>query len=70
MNIWGFVEAFVCVGMMLGLTVLFRRLCSTGGRVLGGARRQRLRGVSRHWFIVVAIQAAILGLAVSATGSS
>ncbi len=68
MNIWGFVEAFVCVGMILGLTVLFRRFCSTGGRVLAALEGNVYGVYLVHWFIVVAIQAAILGLAVSATG--
>ena len=66
-NIWGFVEAFVCVGMILGLTVLFRRLCAHGGRVLSALEGNVYGVYIVHWFIVVAIQAAILALAATAT---
>jgi glucan biosynthesis protein C len=66
MNIWGFVEAFVCVGMILGLTVLFRRFCSHGGPVLAALEGNVYGVYLVHWFIVVAIQAAILGLVATA----
>jgi hypothetical protein len=35
---WGFLEAFVCVGMILGRTVLFRHNCATPGRLAGASR--------------------------------
>ena len=66
-NIWGFAEAFVCVGMILGLTVLFRRFLSQGGRVLSALEGNVYGVYIVHWFIVIAIQTAILGLTVTAT---
>ncbi len=66
-NIWGFVEAFVCVGMILGLTVLFRALCSRGGRLLSALEGNVYGVYIVHWFIVIAIQVAILRLTVTAT---
>ena len=68
MNIWGVVEAFVCVGMILGLTVLFRRFLSAGGALLSALDGNVYGVYLSHWFIVVAIQTAILGLALGATG--
>jgi hypothetical protein len=66
-NIWGFVEAFVCVGVILGLTALFRRFLSRGGPVLSALEGNVYGVYIVHWFIVIAIQTAILGLVVSAT---
>jgi hypothetical protein len=65
--IWGFAEAFVCVGMILGLTVFFRRYCGRPGRWL-----ERLDGnvygvYLIHWLIVIVIQVAILNLALPVT---
>jgi peptidoglycan/LPS O-acetylase OafA/YrhL len=65
--VWGFTEAFVCVGMILGLTVFFRRFCAQPGRWL-----ERLDGnvygvYLIHWFLVIIIQAAVLNLALPAT---
>jgi peptidoglycan/LPS O-acetylase OafA/YrhL len=66
-TIWGVAEAFVCVGMILGLTVFFRRYCAKPGRWL-----ERLDGnvygvYLIHWFLVIVIQAAILNLDLPAT---
>ena len=66
-NIWGFIEAFVCVGMILGLTVLFRGVLSRGGPLLAALEGNVYGVYIVHWFIVIAIQTAILGLLMSAT---
>jgi surface polysaccharide O-acyltransferase-like enzyme len=65
--VWGFAEAFVCVGMILGLSVFFRRYCERPGRWL-----ERLDGnvygvYLIHWLIVIVIQVTILNLALPAT---
>jgi surface polysaccharide O-acyltransferase-like enzyme len=65
--VWGFAEACVCVGMILGLTVLFRRLFVRGGPVLSALEGNVYGVYIFHWFIVVGIQTAILGLAATAT---
>lgn len=66
--VWGFFEAFVCVGMILGLLMLFRAYCDRPGRWL-----ERLEGnvygvYILHIFIVVGLQTAILAYAWPATG--
>jgi peptidoglycan/LPS O-acetylase OafA/YrhL len=66
-NVWGFLEAFICVGMILGLLVLFRRFCTSGGRLLETLEGNVYGVYLIHWFVVVAIQAAIIGLAWSAS---
>lgn len=63
---WGILEAFVCVGMILGLTVIFRRFLSRPGAML-----KRLEGnvygvYIIHVFVVVALQETLLGLDLSA----
>jgi surface polysaccharide O-acyltransferase-like enzyme len=65
--VWGFAEAFVCVGMILGLTVLFRRLFVRGGPVLSALEGNVYGVYIFHWFIVVGIQTATLGLAATAS---
>lgn len=66
-TIWGIAEAFICVGMILGLTVLFRRFANRPG-----AWADRLDGdvygvYLVHWFVVIAFQAAIDGVALGPT---
>jgi glucans biosynthesis protein C len=65
--VWGFLEAFVCVGMILGLTVLFRRWCVRPSGWLDFLDANVYGAYLVHWLLVVAIQAAILDLALSAT---
>lgn len=65
--VWGFAEAFVCVGMILGLTVFFRRFLARGGAVLSALAGNVYGVYIFHWFIVVWMQAAILNLAATAT---
>jgi peptidoglycan/LPS O-acetylase OafA/YrhL len=66
LKLWGFLEAFICVGMILGLTVLFRRFCARGGQLLAALEGNVYGVYLLHWFVVIAVQAAILGYAWSA----
>ncbi|MEJ0011549.1 MAG: acyltransferase family protein [Bauldia sp.] len=65
--LWGFFEAFVCVGVILGSTVLFRTYCNRPGPWLDRLDGNVYGVYLIHWFVVLAIQAAILNLAASAT---
>jgi glucan biosynthesis protein C len=64
---WGFLEAFICVGMILGLTVLFRRFCTRPSAWLAFLDANVYGVYLVHWFVVVALQAAILEAAWSAS---
>lgn len=64
---WGFLEAFVCVGMILGLTVFFRRYCDRPGRWLDRLDENVYGVYLIHVFVVVALQMAILALPLPAT---
>jgi peptidoglycan/LPS O-acetylase OafA/YrhL len=66
-NVWGVFEAFICVGAILGLTVLFRRFCSQGGALLSFLEANVYGVYLIHWFLVIGIQMAILGVAWSAS---
>jgi len=59
---WGFIEAFVCVGMILGLTVFFRRYCAESSRWLDWLDGNVYGVYLIHWFVVVALQIAILAM--------
>jgi fucose 4-O-acetylase-like acetyltransferase len=64
---WGVLEAFVCVGMILGLTVFFRRHCDKASRWLDRLDANVYGVYLLHIFVVVALQMAILDVALSAT---
>jgi fucose 4-O-acetylase-like acetyltransferase len=64
---WGFLEAFVCVGMILGLTAFFRRYCDKPSRLLDRLDSNVYGVYLLHIFVVVALQMAILDVALSAT---
>lgn len=64
---WGFLEAFISIGMILGLTVLFRRWCTRESGWLDFLDANVYGAYLVHWLLVVAIQMAILGIALSAT---
>lgn len=66
-TVWGVAEAFICVGMILGLTVLFRRFANRPG-VWADRLDANVYGVYLiHWFVVIALQAAIDGVALGPT---
>lgn len=65
--VWGFLEAFVCVGLILGLTVLFRRYGDRPGRWLDRLDGSVYGVYLVHFFVVWALQAAILNAPLSAT---
>jgi peptidoglycan/LPS O-acetylase OafA/YrhL len=64
---WGGFEAFVCVGLIVGLLVLFRRRFAAPSPWLSRLDANVYGVYIVHWFVVVALQAAILGLAWPAT---
>lgn len=66
-TIWGVAEAFICVGMILGLSVLFRGVCTRPSRWLAFLDANVYGVYLVHWFLVVALQAAILDVAWSAS---
>jgi len=59
--VWGVLEAFVCVGMILGITVFFRRYCDRPGRWLDRLDGNVYGVYLVHIFVVVGLQTAILG---------
>lgn len=65
--LWGFIEAFVCVGMILGLLVIFRTWCNRPGPWLDRLDGNVYGVYLIHIFIVVALQLAILAQPWSAT---
>ncbi len=65
--LWGFIEAFVCAGMILGLLALFRTRCNRPGRWLDRLDANIYGVYLIHIFIVVALQSAILAEPWSAT---
>ncbi|WP_343116420.1 acyltransferase [Ostreiculturibacter nitratireducens] len=64
--IWGFFEAFVCVGMILGLLALFRRFLDRPGPWLTRLEGNVYGAYLIHVFIVVALQISIVDLALTA----
>ncbi len=58
--LWSVLEGFLCVGMILGLLVAFRRLLSGPGPVLSALQKQVYGVYLIHVFIVVGWQIAIL----------
>lgn len=62
-SVWGLFEAFVCVGMILGLLVFFRRFLSEGGRWLSLLDANVYGVYIIHLFVVIALQNAILTMA-------
>lgn len=60
--LWGVLEAVVCVGMILGLLVFFRRYLSKAGRHLISLDANVYGVYLIHLFVVVGLQFAILGL--------
>lgn len=60
--LWGVLEAFVCVGTILGLLVLFRRHFSEPGRWLSGFDPNVYGVYLIHVFVVVGLQFVLLGL--------
>jgi glucan biosynthesis protein C len=60
-EVWGLLEAFVCVGMILGLLVIFRRYLSRPGALLAWLEGNVYGVYIIHVFIIVPIQAALLG---------
>ena len=65
--VWGVLEAFVCVGLILGLLVFFRRYLSQPSRWLGRLDANVYGVYIVHPFILFALQAAIIGIALPAT---
>jgi surface polysaccharide O-acyltransferase-like enzyme len=65
--VWGFLEAFICVGLILGLTVFFRRYFNRPGRWLDRLDGNVYGVYLIHFFVVWALQIAILGAQWSAT---
>lgn len=63
---WGFFEAFVCMGMILGLLALFRRFLDRPGPWLSWLEGNVYGTYLIHVFIVVPLQIAILDLTVPA----
>jgi glucan biosynthesis protein C len=59
--VWGLLEAFVCVGMILGLLVIFRRYLSRPGRLLALLEGNVYGVYIIHVFVVVPLQGALLG---------
>lgn len=60
--VWGFFEAFVCVGMILGLTALFRARLASPGPWLARLDANVYGVYLIHVLVLVALQNAILGL--------
>ncbi len=58
--IWGFLEAFVCVGMVLGLTVFFRRFLAGPGTWLSRLDGNVYGVYLIHVYLVMGFQAAVL----------
>ncbi len=65
--VWGFFEGFVCVGMILGLTVFFRRWLNQAEPLLAYLEGQVYGVYIVHFFVVVALQSALLSLPLAAT---
>ena len=65
--IWGLLEAFVCVGMILGLTALFRARFDRPGHWLARLDANVYGVYLIHIFVLVALQMAILGQSWPAT---
>ncbi len=64
--LWGVLEAFVCVGLILGLLVGFRRYLSRPGRWLGRLDPNVYGVYLIHVIVVVGLQGAILEIALPA----
>ena len=64
---WGFLESFVCVGMILGLSILFRRYCAAPGVWLSQLEGNVYGVYLIQFFVVVAAQMAIVALPLPAT---
>jgi surface polysaccharide O-acyltransferase-like enzyme len=60
-------EAFICAGMILGLTVLFRRFANRPGAWADHLDGDVYGVYLIHWFVVIAFQAAIDGVALGPT---
>jgi surface polysaccharide O-acyltransferase-like enzyme len=61
-SVW---ESFVCVGLSIGLLVLFREYVATPNRVLRMAAPNAYGVYLIHLFVVLPVQLAVLGLAVA-----
>lgn len=67
-RLWGFVESFVAVGMILGLLVLFRRFASGAGRGLTRLAGDAYGAYLVHVYVVVGLQIWLLGIDLPALG--
>lgn len=61
--LWGFLEAFVGTGMILGLLVLFRAFCARKGRCLERLEGQVYGVYLVHVYVVIGLQAALVDAA-------
>ena len=66
-QVWGFLEAFVCVGIILGSLGLFRAYLSRPGAWLDRLDANVYGVYMIHVFVLVALQNAILGVDLPAT---
>lgn len=64
--LWGGLEAFVCVGLIVGFLVLFRRYLATPNRWLERLDQNVFGVYIFHVFILVGVQDALLGYALPA----
>jgi glucans biosynthesis protein C len=63
---WGFLEAFVCVGIILGLSVTFRQYFNASSRWLTRLDDNVYGVYVTYVFILVGLQSAIIGFDLSA----
>jgi surface polysaccharide O-acyltransferase-like enzyme len=59
--LWGFLEAFVGVGMILGILAFFRRFAKRSGAWLGRLEGNVYGVYLVHIYVVLGLQAAMLG---------
>jgi hypothetical protein len=65
--VWGMFEAFICVGLIVGLLYLFRRYADRPGRWLDRLDQNVYGVYIIHVFVVVGLQLTILGFGWPAT---
>ena len=64
--LWGLLEAFICVGLIVGFSVLFRDRFSTPNKWIGRLDQNVYGVYIFHVFILVGLQGAILNIALPA----
>lgn len=64
--LWGLLEAFICVGLIVGLSAWFRERFSTPNKWMGRLDQNVFGVYIIHVFVLVGLQSAILGIALPA----